>query len=769
MALRKFRSTTMGQSSGDVRTALETKPERKVRLPLFLSPYPYHEAQLQLPRVKSFASLEKQTLSPQFDRKIQVVSKTAKPNQWTQTLNERFSKTDRLQIGDSARLIKTKQEDKYRISKEIEHKKAVQETQLVHMPYTSTLKDKVDLKKVADIRRTIRRRYASRTDFRKIFKQWDANSVGVLTSEDVFSMVNQIGIPINMKEARVLVASANASNTGALDLDEFMKLIFDQDDRINVDLSLLADEEKNEVKLLKRHTDAVNKQTEMVQKELKGMLKERVYGLIPQFVRKDKGKTGTVSFEEFVGILNNMDLPQHLSSEKAWKRLYQESSNGSGFKYQSFISEIEKFEPETEQIIHKAENTEESKQKDPQNSNQHISPRFNPLGNIIVLDRQKVPVNHLENFFVYARKIRHFLRENSESEGKLLEELKKRGEKSVISLENLAEFVVDKLQEKKTLKITKKELEGFLSSYVFNKDGVTPIDEVANNIFMEDTKADFELCKIKRAVPPNRDPSTAEYKPSTNIKKLLLKIEDKFFNYGSHKSNDVFKSFDQDRDGFVTEEDVEKTLAYYQIMHSKSDVKELMALLDEEKKGYVTFNEFNKVIQTNIIPANQKRFDEIPEKYAKNHQPGLEFLSRQQKKMKEYGKMQEELINSFKGGWTSNKSISNTRYGSNPAFQDTFVHYHMPLACSMSQEIAIPKKIVPFNLGREETLMKIEKKERKIEALRKNREERMERIMENENKKIEKESQKILKRALSKEEYEKRCKMNSPFANMSLD
>ena len=53
------------------------------------------------------------------------------------------------------------------------HAAAVQETQLVRLDNKQTLQGRVDLKKVRDIRRAIRRRYATRKNVNKLFNAWD--------------------------------------------------------------------------------------------------------------------------------------------------------------------------------------------------------------------------------------------------------------------------------------------------------------------------------------------------------------------------------------------------------------------------------------------------------------------------------------------------------------------------------------------------------------------------------------------------------------------
>lgn len=77
------------------------------------------------------------------------------------------------------------------------------------MRNTETLEGKVDLTKVKDIRRALRRRYATRTNFQKIFTQWDSESKGYLDVNDIHRMMNRMGLKVNIDEALVLLISAD--------------------------------------------------------------------------------------------------------------------------------------------------------------------------------------------------------------------------------------------------------------------------------------------------------------------------------------------------------------------------------------------------------------------------------------------------------------------------------------------------------------------------------------------------------------------------------
>ena len=117
------------------------------------------------------------------------------------------------------------------------NKEAIQETQLVKIEAKKTLEGRVDMKKLQEIRLALRRRYANRTNFRKIFQDWQRSAQGEITTYDAHHMINDLNIPINYNETRALISSANKRGTYNLNLTEFMSLIFDDNPILKVDLS----------------------------------------------------------------------------------------------------------------------------------------------------------------------------------------------------------------------------------------------------------------------------------------------------------------------------------------------------------------------------------------------------------------------------------------------------------------------------------------------------------------------------------------------------
>ena len=120
--------------------------------------------------------------------------------------------------------------------KALKNKEAIHETLIVKINAKETLDNKIDLKKVQEIRLALRRRYANRTDIRKIFKEWDLNAIGEITVYSAHDMINRLSIPINYNETRALIASSNTRGTETLNLEEFMHLIFSDNEALKVDL-----------------------------------------------------------------------------------------------------------------------------------------------------------------------------------------------------------------------------------------------------------------------------------------------------------------------------------------------------------------------------------------------------------------------------------------------------------------------------------------------------------------------------------------------------
>lgn len=65
----------------------------------------------------------------------------------------------------------------------------------------------VDTTVVKDIKKALKRKFASRSNISRIFSQWSREGT-VITPEDVFTGLNKIGIMATYEDALCLVSSA---------------------------------------------------------------------------------------------------------------------------------------------------------------------------------------------------------------------------------------------------------------------------------------------------------------------------------------------------------------------------------------------------------------------------------------------------------------------------------------------------------------------------------------------------------------------------------
>lgn len=223
----------------------------------------------------------------------------------------RERKKKRQRYLDEKAKMKRKLRENITKDKEEKNKEAYTETQLVNIEAEETLENKVDIKKLQEIRLALRRRYASRTNFRKIFKEWDHSIAGEISVYDAYNMINSLSIPINYNETRALLASSNTRGTETLDLKEFMHLIFSDNPALNVDLKKIKYKEE---KLYEAGAQVENLKKNMMINILEvnktddiNFIKTYLRTRVPRFMKNIKEIQERIAYEKEVeekGIVN---------------------------------------------------------------------------------------------------------------------------------------------------------------------------------------------------------------------------------------------------------------------------------------------------------------------------------------------------------------------------------------------------------------------------------------------------------------------------------
>lgn len=111
--------------------------------------------------------------------------------------------------------------------KEKLNKNAIQETQLVKINTFIEKDNEINLKKIEEIRQTLRRRYGNRKNINKIFQQWARTFPNKITIYDAYKMINSLSIPINYNETKAFIASGSNFGNEYLNIEEFSNLIYE--------------------------------------------------------------------------------------------------------------------------------------------------------------------------------------------------------------------------------------------------------------------------------------------------------------------------------------------------------------------------------------------------------------------------------------------------------------------------------------------------------------------------------------------------------------
>ena len=631
-----------------------------------------------------------------------------------------------------------------------------QDVNALAVQHEHTLEGKVDLAKVGEIRSTLRKRYANRSNFRTIFNQWDRESLGVIRPEDVHHMANQLGIAVNKDEARVLVASANQSNSGVLTMEDFLHLVFDDSNQLNVDLSSLKAESTLQADC--RLELAVNEHSRSQQEQIKWHLKQHLPDLTGQLLKSDKGRSGVVSLEAFCEVMNNLRLPQAVSSEKVWKLLFRDAGGKEeGLKYKEFMKSVEEYAP-GEEVLQR-QRAGEASPRHPLLAKRATS--LHPLQppRPTVLDPQRVPLNKVESILAKSRRICTVLREKFTTEAELRAALEDKAGKAV-SQDQLRAFVTEAVSE-----TTHSELNSFLSRYIYNRQMQTSVQSVVFSVYNDDFKPDLQLERRIRAIPPSEEPLVLPAAPNQpSLKRILQALDEKVFTQGVFHSYKAYKLFDSDNDGYVNLEDLGKGLTVLNIPHSPEEVVDLMGLMDEGRKGYVEFHEFAQVVKPDTVYQNSLKLGSAPLKYPNYVQPSKEFLAVQLARAPAVNQAYEALRTQYKPLSLNFSLKPCTRFGATPEHKNTFTSFVPPEDAGMhlgAKGRFLAKNLDPINLGSLDRDSKLGLQQAKCTRIRESWEKLQERIVLQDEKADQLDEAKVSHRAAFRDEYEKQCHLYS--------
>ena len=271
----------------------------------------------------------------------------------------------------------------------------------------------------------------------------------------------------------------------------------------------------------------------------------------------------------------------------------------------------------------------------------------------VVLDSQQVPANKLEEIERHLQRVNRHLQDKFGTAQKFETYLREKvdaDKNGNISVDEFKFLIKDTLSEEVIKRrLTKRDLEGFLSAFKYNKHGATDISTIAPLVFERDVnKLTLALGTRQRTNPPpgfvNQELALIEGKAiqdeaqARRLRGLLEKVEDVAFCGGKPKTFEIFRNFDVDGDGYVSYKDFENHLIKNKVFASQEDIASLMKhVLDTDGNGYIDFSTFREK-----FGPNMSKLVEVPE-----NEVHLPNLAPNKEKLQEYGQRARAFRTSF--------------------------------------------------------------------------------------------------------------------------
>ena len=203
----------------------------------------------------------------------------------------------------------------------------------------------VDMNKLKRIRMMLRDKYSNKHNYRRIFKEWTSPGENEIRLENCEKIINNFGIPINQNETRALIASSNLRNSDTLNMEEFMNLIFYDNNMLDMNLNNFQYKDNNTSKI-EQLTKHISTETEKANRNAKiDLLEDYLRLKIPklvQLIQHQNANETNLDYNTYLSIMNKIALPQQYSTENVLKGLFERHLNAEqqGMNVKTFAEKI---------------------------------------------------------------------------------------------------------------------------------------------------------------------------------------------------------------------------------------------------------------------------------------------------------------------------------------------------------------------------------------------------------------------------------------------
>ncbi|KAL4512930.1 hypothetical protein ABPG72_017615 [Tetrahymena utriculariae] len=451
--------------------------------------------------------------------------------------DENLSKIEIFQTGSPLK-NKMLQEVKHE-----EYKNQNLETQLVELRDNKDLPEgEFNINKINEIKATIQRKYQQRKNFKQIFECWDEEGKGTINNKNIANMLRRMGIKCNEEEAQILLSTADKDNSNDLNMQEFLDLVFvnnqvKQSDTRNTrsfsqnpklqninlyeSLSSLNENLQPEItspelqRKLRKQIQVENDNRN--EKKLNFVLKNKITQLLNNFWINDYKQTGVINQKTFKEIIRRkVDLSENIISDQEIQQVYQKYQNTDktdAFNYKQFVKDLRQFnyaekqenQQNTVDLVNESmKQTNFYKSLIQKHKKEENPTEFN-LKEVYINDIQNDNPSHIDWMKSRAdklsRHIQKFFNSEKEFQQYLEQQIPDNQDKAQIHKSELLKTFKG-MFDQTDLKFQKRDYEGIMEMFQYNKHGYTNLDDIPKIIYQENHLQMYSRIAQKIRGPP---------------------------------------------------------------------------------------------------------------------------------------------------------------------------------------------------------------------------------------------------------------------------
>ena len=360
-------------------------------------------------------------------------------------------------------------------------------------------------------------------------------------------------------------------------------------------------------------------------------------------------------------------------------------------------------------------------------------------------------------------KVNRLLRKHFKTQEEFESKIGEIADGKVIEIEKLKKLVSETCHEELSQqKIGRRDVEGFLSCFIYNDYGQTQLSAIAPHIYEEPNDVITDV----RPLPPPKEVNsglsevTSEKEDKKQLFRITKKLVEKVFqDPKSHFT--TFRAWDQDGDGYVSYQDFVTKMEKLEIGATSGQALALAKFFDPDQNGYIEFKDFSRNLTPNLpYLLGQKSLQNENREYGGTIIPNSVTIAENDKRCKQAAQTYRKIDAELKPDPNA-KLRGKTRFGATPQHKDNFVNFSAPKSAGFLSEEARFRKT--HSVGIKCEFQKDDKaKKQFIEAGRlKRRADRMIKIEEqaaaNDQRRDIFDAQKTLRKAGVLERYERVC------------